>query len=42
MESLTLVRAISLGARDNLLAHLSAQRQAGCNIELRVNQRVEG
>jgi hypothetical protein len=39
---LALVRAVGLGARDDLLAHLPAQCQPDIDIKLRVNERVEG
>ena len=42
MGPIALVRAVGLGARDDLLAHLPAQRQPGIDIKLRVNERVEG
>jgi hypothetical protein len=41
-DPLALVRAVGLGASDDLLAHLPAQRQPGADIKLRVNERVEG
>jgi hypothetical protein len=37
-----LICAVGLSARDHLLAYLTAQRQAGADIELRVDERVEG
>ena len=42
MGRLASVRAVGLGARDNLLAHLPAQCQPGIDIQLRVNERVKG
>src|SRR6266851_177235 len=35
------VRAVNLGPRDNLLAHLAAQRESGFDIELSVNECIE-
>lgn len=34
--------AVGLGAGNDLLTHLAAQRESGADIELRMNQRVEG
>jgi len=42
MGPLALVRTVGLGTRDDLLAHLPAQRQPGIDIELRVNEGVKG
>ena len=42
MGPLASVRTVGLGTRDDLLAHLPAQRQPGIDIELRVNEGVKG